>query len=141
MQDDASASAFADLVESQPKTGSGGTGIGRPLEFAINHFDGNGIVGGRRVIDVSGDGPENLFGPWSLRPRDARNIATLNGITINGLAILSDHPNLDQFYRTEVIVGPSAFVIAVQDIGDFKDAMRRKLLREIIPFSSAPGTI
>ncbi len=63
-------------------------------------------------------------------------------MTINGLAIVNEEPDLEHYYRTEVIGGPGAFVIAAKDYEDFSRAILRKLLREIeaVPVAEArPG--
>ena len=52
-------------------------------------------------------------------------------MTVNGLAILTDEPDLESYYREEVISGPGAFTMAVATYEDFAEAMRRKLIREI----------
>src|SRR5437773_1324742 len=81
----------------------------------------------RRVIDVSGDGMAN-FGTPPLAVRDA---LVKQGITINGLAILSEEPWLDDYYRQNVIGGPSAFVVVATSFDSFADAMLRKLVQEV----------
>ena len=53
-------------------------------------------------------------------------------MTINGLAIRTDFPNLDDYYRENVISGPGAFVMEAKDFVDFEDAIREKLYREIL---------
>jgi hypothetical protein len=79
------------------------------------------------VIDVSGDGANNAG-----RPADAaRDDAVAAGVAINGLPILTLEPDLDDFYRTQVIGGPGAFVIAIHSYDQFADAIRRKLVTEI----------
>ncbi|WP_415400868.1 DUF1194 domain-containing protein [Tateyamaria sp. SN3-11] len=135
LDDEASADLFAREVESQPQSGAGGTGIGRALLFSINQFDDNGMTSGRKVIDLSGDGRENLFGERSVRPQAARLLASERGITINGLAILTDEPMLDLYYKHDVIIGADAFVMSVENLPDFAEAMRRKLVREISHFA------
>ena len=52
-------------------------------------------------------------------------------MTVNGLAILADDPDLERYYRESVIVGPGAFALAADDFEAFSEAMRRKLIREI----------
>jgi hypothetical protein len=95
--------------------------------------------GTRKVIDVSGDGVNNS-GRMSV---DARDEALAAGITINGLVIMNDRPNpgpgsfrmpqppLDEYYRAQVIGGPGAFVIAIEDFTSFAYAIVSKLIREI----------
>ena len=53
------------------------------------------------------------------------------GITINGLCILHEEPDLLQSYTAEVIGGPRAFAVTCKDYPDFAEAMRQKLTREI----------
>jgi hypothetical protein len=126
------AEAFAVVVETFERRISGGTGIGAGIVSAIRHMDRNGIEGARRVVDVSGDGTETPPRDQlvSLLPQ-ARSMAIARGVTVNGLAILTDVPDLDVYYREEVIVGPRAFVKAAADFDDFAEAFRRKLIREI----------
>jgi hypothetical protein len=52
-------------------------------------------------------------------------------VTINGLAILSDDPELADYYRRNVVSGSEAFVMSVENFDDFAEAMRMKLIREI----------
>jgi hypothetical protein len=123
---------FARTVEQLPRKVGGGTGIGDGLAIALDMIRYNGIESPRQVVDVSGDGKETP-------PRDeiailigqARGIAQQRGVTVNGLAILADEPELARWYRNNVIAGPSSFVMTAADYGDFARAMREKLLREI----------
>ncbi len=115
------------------------TSISNALAFATDHFDTNQVRGLRRVIDISGDGPNNL-GPLVTRARDA---TIAQGITINGLPLMTDDgafsafhlPDLDVYYRTCVIGGPGAFVIPVYVWPDFADAVKRKLVLEIAGYT------
>lgn len=127
----ADAELFARHVLSLPRTVSGGTGLGSGIVEAMRLFDRNGIAGTRRVVDVSGDGIETPPRENVLLLADARGMALGRGVTVNGLAILTDVPDLDAYYRAHVAVGDRAFVIAADDYGDFAGAFRRKLLREI----------
>jgi hypothetical protein len=130
--DAAGAEAFAATVERWPRRiENGGTGIGKALHFSAGQLLRNDYDGGRQVVDISGDGAETPPSEWTLSIRGARAYADAHGIVVNGLAILSDDPNLDAYYRQEVITGPDSFVIAAADYAAFAEAMRRKLLREI----------
>ena len=64
-------------------------------------IDANEFAGDRRVIDVSGDGRNNT--PPNVEA--VRDRVVQMGITINGLAILSDDPRLDIYYRSSLIGG------------------------------------
>ncbi|PKP73621.1 MAG: hypothetical protein CVT84_12645 [Alphaproteobacteria bacterium HGW-Alphaproteobacteria-6] len=81
----------------------------------------------RRVIDVSGDGVNNE----SFPPAMAYAAFPFDGITVNGLAIGGTGFELPQYYRSQVIRGPGAFVELAEDYRDFATAMARKLVREI----------
>lgn len=131
VEDSAGAERFAALVEDYPRRISGGTGIGAAILYGVKMIEGNGITAIRRVIDISGDGRETTFRDFAVPPWQARHRAVSSAVTINGLAILSDDPNLENYYRSEVISGPDAFTLAVSGYDDFALAMREKLIREI----------
>lgn len=81
-----------------------------------------------RVIDISGDGPNN--GPISTPI--ARDEVVARGIRINGLPIVTpSEPDLAEWYRTNVIGGVGAFMQVAQGFEDFARAMRRKFLLEV----------
>jgi hypothetical protein len=126
-----SAERFARLVESFPRRVIGGTGIGRALFFSMRRIERSGLTSPRRVIDLSGDGAESTSRYFRVETSQSRARARADGITINGLAILTDEPDLEAYYRAEVISGPGAFTMAVADYEDFAEAMKRKLIREI----------
>ena len=89
----------------------------------------------RRVIDISGDGPNNNGAPVT----GARDEALEKGIIINGLPIMVKEPsystmdidNLDWYYEDCVIGGPGSFVVSIKDRDKFKEAIRTKLLLEV----------
>jgi len=119
---------FALEVGAMPRSFDWGqTLIGEALAFAAAEIRDNGFAGRRRVIDVSGDGGAK----YGTLPRRWRDRVVAEGITINGLAILTDDPSLDAYYRANVIGGFAAFVTAARSLADFSDAMTRKLLQEI----------
>lgn len=120
--------SFADELALAPRLVAGGeTAIGEAIAFALAQFEIVDFVAARRVIDVSGDGASNR----GRRPDDARDDALQRGIVINGLAILNEEPELDDFYRRFVIGGVGSFVLTARDYTDFADAILRKLLREV----------
>ena len=108
---------------------SGSTAMGLAIELSTRLLATNDFGGERRVIDISGDGRSN--DPPPVEP--ARDRAVAAGITINGLAILSDDPRLDLYYRQNVIGGQDAFVEVANDFDSFAQAIRQKLIREIYP--------
>jgi hypothetical protein len=131
----AAARAFADRLEAQPISRERWTSIGGALQFAKGLLAGRAAVGTRRVVDVSGDGPNNA-GPPVLAARDA---LLGDGVVINGLPIMLkagmpsfyDIPDLDRYYANCVIGGPGSFMVPVKHVSELKEAIRRKLLLEI----------
>ncbi|QPF89947.1 DUF1194 domain-containing protein [Bradyrhizobium commune] len=111
------------------------TSISGAIGFAMPLFDEDPYHGIRRVIDISGDGPNNNGSPVTL----ARDAALEKGIVINGLPIMVKEPsystmdidNLDYYYEDCVVGGPGSFVIAIKDRDKFKEAIRTKLLMEV----------
>lgn len=141
LKDKNSIKQFANFVEgfqvgenNSVSLGSGGgTGIGSGVQEALKMISNNGYSGLRKVIDVSGDGIETEFDfSKGIMIRDAKLLAGLQNVTINGLPILGrDAPNLDTYYQSEVISGPGAFVVVAKGFDDFGRAIQQKLLREI----------
>lgn len=138
--DAASANAFADAIAavSTKPSGIGSTtniadGIDLSRELLLNNeFEGN------MVIDVSGDGEQNTDCPFTgtsfdciARIRSSRDAAAAAGITINGLPILTDFADLDDYFLENVITGSNGFVIPASDFDDFGDAVKDKIGREI----------
>ncbi len=139
--DGASARAFGARIAATPRLINGGhTAAGSAIRFAVAELEGDGFVGLRRVIDLSGGGRVN-DGPY---PNGVRDETVARGITINGLAILNEIPLLDRHYRDHLIGGAGAFFITADDYRDFARAIVAKLVREIIgaPLAqSAPGAV
>jgi hypothetical protein len=126
--DEESAAAFAAAIERAPRQlFGGGTSISGAIDHAATLFPRSPFRGGRRVIDVSGDGSNNRGRPVTL----ARDEAVAAGIAINGLPILALEPDLDRYYYDSVIGGPGAFVVTAKDYETFADAILKKLVTEI----------
>jgi hypothetical protein len=137
--------AFADRLEALPISRARLTSISAALQFAKDLFPGSGVKGIRRVVDVSGDGPNNS-GPLVVPVRDA---LVADGIVINGLPIVLraatpsffDLSDLDRYYAECVIGGTGSFMVPVRDIAELKAAIRRKLLLEISGLTLGPRVI
>jgi hypothetical protein len=130
---------FAFLLEHKPRElYGGGTAPGNAILHGAESLLTNAFNGRRKVIDISGDGPDRNGIPSAF----GRDQAVAQGITINGLPILLDFPGLDIFFRENVIGGRGAFVIAATGFDDFYDAVRKKLILEIAgdPSDEAPQT-
>lgn len=125
--DGATAAAFAAAIRATRRSSEGLTAIGPALLVAAAAFDDAPNPATRRVIDISGDGMAN----FGLPPSVARDRIMAAGISINGLAILTEEPWLEAYYRRNVIGGPGAFVVGVRDWRSFADAMLRKLVQEV----------
>jgi hypothetical protein len=128
-----SADILADKIAAEPIRRAYRTSISGAIDFSARLFGTGGFKGARRVIDVSGDGPNNNGRPVLA----ARDEALDKGIVINGLPVvlkrggLGDVEDLDDYYRDCVIGGPNAFVIAIREREKFAEAIRQKILLEI----------
>lgn len=130
-----SADAVAAEISKAPIRRASRTSISGALLFGHQLFNASPYRGVRRVIDVSGDGPNNS-GPLVELTRDELVKA---GITINGLPLLLKRPNfstmdivdLDVYYEDCVIGGPGAFMVPVREHAKFVEAIRTKLVLEI----------
>ncbi len=140
----AEAKAFATELVAAPRAFMDRTSIGAAIDFSMQQFARTPFEAPRRVIDISGDGT-NTHG---REPRFARDSAVEQGVTINGLVILSDTPlpwnpahthppgGLENYYRENVIGGPGGFVLVAENFDTFGRAMLNKLIKEI---ASSPG--
>ena len=103
------------------------TGIGDAVFSQVLRFRSAPCVPTVKIIDVSGDGPENI----GMRARDARDVAVSEGIRVNGLPIVtSDEPGLAEYYATSVVT-PDGFSVVAEGWDTFTEAMRRKLVLEM----------
>lgn len=133
------ADALAARIRSAPRAFMGRTAIGSAIEFAMLQFPRSPFRAERRLIDVSGDGTSNSGSDVV----EARRIALAQGVTINGLAILSEvplsfnplhtHPpgGLLNYYQTTVIGGANSFALAAEGHEAFGSAILAKLIKEI----------
>lgn len=128
LSDEASVTAFADAVDGTPRfLDGGGTAIGGAIDFALSQINKNAFDGRRKVIDISGDGRANQ----GASPDGLRDLAVLQGVTVNGLAILNEDSSVAGYYRNNVIGGEGAFVITANDYESFHQAILEKLIKEI----------
>jgi hypothetical protein len=120
--------AFADGVENMPRTvKAGSTAIGEALLAALTLLAQVPAVPKRNIVNVIGDGRSND----GIVPGPIRDRMAAADITINGLCILHEEPDLLTSYTNEVIGGPGAFAVTCRDYKDFTEAMRQKLTREV----------
>ena len=144
IEDERSARSFAATIARAPVHTALWTSIRNAIEFALPQFGSNGFQGTRRVIDISGDGPNNKGGLVTI----ARDRAIAQGVTINGLPIVNDRPSpfgwpampdVDLYYGNCVIGGPGAFYIVANSFADFGRAIRKKLILEIAGRTPPPA--
>jgi hypothetical protein len=135
IHDEASARAFAGALVARPRRATGYNSISGAIDYAAKLMRANVFEGRRKVIDVSGDGP-NIGG----RPvRMARDEAVLAGITINALVVASPGGGfrgpggvpLAMHYERDVIGGFGAFVMVARNREGFAEAILKKIVREI----------
>ena len=108
------------------------TSIATGIADAHALIESNAYDGQRKVIDVSGDGPDNSGDDLE----GARKNALASGITINGLSIEAEETDLHAYYLDHVIIGADSFVEPAEGFEDFARAIREKLLRELRPLGS-----
>ena len=134
IKDKASAEQFADLIREAPRSPGRRTSVSSALELGSTMLEASekDIIATRRVIDVSGDGPNNDGDPMT----EVHEKTIMQGIVVNGLPIMDESGNgyfreLDKYYAACVAGGRGAFVVVVHNFKDFGAAMRRKLILEI----------
>jgi hypothetical protein len=125
--------AFADRIAKVPLRRAQRTSIAGAIDFGVKLLDESGFEATRRVIDVSGDGPNNQGRFVTV----ARDEAVAKGITINGLPIMLRKPgyldvgNLDLYFKDCVIGGSGAFLVPVREREQFPQTIKTKILLEI----------
>lgn len=126
---------FAAKLAAAPISRHRMTSVSLALAYSGRQFESNPHRGKRRVIDISGDGPNNAGPPVT----GVREGLLKSGIVINGLPIIVrpsqssffDIADLDRYYAECVIGGAGSFMIPVRDKSEFTTAIRQKLLLEI----------
>lgn len=129
------AERVASRLTAQPPGSARRTSISGAIKFARDLFAESGYKGARRVLDISGDGPNNQ----GSRVDVARDELISKGVTINGLPLMTNGgaassfsiEDLDTYYAQCVIGGPGAFMVPVNDWTQFPEAIRRKLVIEL----------
>jgi hypothetical protein len=125
--------AFANRIAALPLRRAQRTSVSGAIDFGMRLLDESGVEAARRVIDVSGDGPNNQGRPVT----PARDDAVAKGVTINGLPIMLhkpgylDIPELDAYYRDCVIGGQGAFMVPAREREQFQQAIKTKIMLEV----------
>jgi len=133
------AAAVAAAILNAPRSFASRTSISAAIGYSMQRLAAATDTAEKRIIDISGDGTNNSGPPVT----EARDQAVGAGITINGLAIINTQAGpgflmhtqppggLPEYYRQNVIGGPGAFLLQVENFGTFAEAMARKLVSEI----------
>ena len=139
IRDGDSAASFTQELVAAPRSFWGRTSISAGVDRAMQMLAESPFEAQRKVIDVAGDGTNNA----GREVADARDDALKAGVTINGLAIINEHPvsytyahvqppgGLPNWYKENVTGGPGSFVLEVHSFQAFGEAMTRKLINEI----------
>jgi hypothetical protein len=138
------AGRFAATLEAAPISRLRRTSISSAMQFIGRLFDASPYVSERRVIDFSGDGSNNE-GPSLVQAREA---LTARGVVINGLPLVLDRTGtqmigeqtvtLEMYYEQCVIGGTGSFLVPVREMGEFRDALKTKLILEIAAIQPDP---
>lgn len=133
--DETEAAGFGGAVLGAPRSPQSYNAIGDAIDHAVKLFATCPCRPTRRIIDVSGDNPDNRS---HLPAPLARDMAVSAGVTINGLAILQDgrlgpegRPWLVETFERTIIGGFGAFAVAANSRADFARALRDKMVLEI----------
>ena len=134
IHDKNNAASFAGTVRDLPRTPGRRTSVSSALELGSLLIESSekDIVATRKVIDVSGDGPNNDGNPM----QETHDRIVAQNIVVNGLPIMDDnangyYPDLDKYYAGCVVGGRGAFVVVVRKYADYAAGLRHKLILEI----------
>lgn len=141
VEDTASAKAFTDILRAAPIRRGRRTSITGAIDISVEMLRAAKLRPIRRVIDISGDGPNNEGTPVTI----SRDRALRAGVIINGLPIILkrgygssfDIDNLDEYYADCVIGGPGSFMNVITQREQFRSAIRSKILREVAQSSQS----
>lgn len=130
------AQAFAAEVAAAPYERGQYTAIGAAIADGVRRIESNDYFATRRIIDISGDGPQNQGMALSL----AHDMADEANVVVNGLPVIARDGStgvmraeidLDLYFENNVITGPGAFVLPARTEDEFRQAILRKLVIEI----------
>src|SRR5438874_1562666 len=139
VRDEEAAGGIAATVLAAPRSFLGRTSISAAIDYSLERLAAAPAAADKRIIDVSGDGTHNSGRPVT----EARDQAVASGVTVNGLAIINTQANpgyafhtqppggLPKYYEENVIGGPGAFLLQVENFDTFAEAITRKLVTEI----------
>ena len=139
VRDEEGAAGVAATILTAPRSFLGRTSISAAIDFSVQRLGEAPAQADKRIIDISGDGTSNS----GRSVTEARDEAVAAGVTINGLAIINNRSSpgyafhtqppggLPKYFEENVIGGPGAFLIVVENFESFAEAITRKLVAEI----------
>jgi len=139
VRDEEAAGGIAATMIAAPRSFLGRTSISAAIDYSLERLAAAPPQAEKRIIDVSGDGTNNSGRPVT----EARDQAVASGVTINGLAIINTQANpgyafhtqppggLPKYFEENVIGGPGAFLLQVENFDTFAEEITRKLVTEI----------
>jgi hypothetical protein len=139
VRDEEGAAGIASAILGAPRSFIGRTSISGAIDFGMQRLAAASPQAEKRVIDISGDGTSNA----GRSVTEARDESVAAGVTINGLAIINTRASpgyafhtqppggLPKYYEENVIGGPGAFLLVVENFDSFAEAITRKLVAEI----------
>lgn len=140
---EADARAFGDVLRAAPRAAWGYNSISEAIAYSAELIRGNAFDSDRKVIDVSGDGPQIGGRPLDL----IRDAVVAEGVTINALVVANrgvvsrySGEALEDHYRNDVIGGIGAFVVVADDEKGFTQTLLGKMIREIVDRDPSGGT-
>lgn len=145
IRDEEGAGGIAATMLSAPRSFLGRTSISAAIDYSLERIAAAPPQAEKRIIDISGDGTNNSGRPVT----EARDQAIASGVTVNGLAIINTQANpgyafhtqppggLPKYYEENVIGGPGAFLLQVENFDTFAESMTRKLVTEIARASAS----
>jgi hypothetical protein len=132
----ASAERLALSLDAMPLAREFDTSIAGAIRFSAALLRVGPYRSDRNIVDISANGPNNTGPPVA----PARNAALAEGITINGLPVMTQTTwsgglysidGLDLYFEDCVIGGPGSFALVVKRQVEFEKAIERKLVLEI----------
>ncbi len=135
ISDEASARQYGNDLLAAPRMARGYNSISNAILFCKAWMEENGIEAPRKVIDVSGDAGQRGGVPLDVARQEVLNA----GIIINGLALHFRGGGMSgplgqpllRHFQQDLIGGPGAFALAVEEPSKFVESLVNKLVLEI----------
>jgi hypothetical protein len=103
------------------------TDLSSAMDFGAEMLRSAPYVADHRILNILGNGIDNV----GESPKWARNRLAAQGININAVVIGHDR-GVQSYFRTEVITGPAAFVLAAPTPEALIEVLERKFVTEIV---------